>query len=82
MQVSPSGMAAASQAVPGEFDSRHLLHNQKKHPRRVLFVCGAVCSSRLSFLAQSADCFALGHRADETCVRAHLAPKKRYQRFS
>ena len=26
MQVSPSGMAAASQAVPGEFDSRHLLH--------------------------------------------------------
>ena len=25
-QVSPSGMAAASQAVPGEFDSRHLLH--------------------------------------------------------
>ena len=24
-QVSPSGMAAASQAVPGEFDSRHLL---------------------------------------------------------
>ncbi len=28
MQVSPSGMAAASQAVPGEFDSRHLL--QKK----------------------------------------------------
>ena len=25
MQVSPSGMAAASQAVPGEFDSRHLL---------------------------------------------------------
>ena len=25
LQVSPSGMAAASQAVPGEFDSRHLL---------------------------------------------------------
>ena len=24
-QVSPSGMATASQAVPGEFDSRHLL---------------------------------------------------------
>ena len=28
MQVSPSGMAAASQAVPGEFDSRHLLQKQ------------------------------------------------------
>ena len=25
MQVSPSGMAAASQAASGEFDSRHLL---------------------------------------------------------
>ena len=34
-QVSPSGMAAASQAVPGEFDSRHLLQKQK-HPQRVL----------------------------------------------
>lgn len=29
MQVSPSGMAAASQAVPGEFDSRHLLQKRK-----------------------------------------------------
>ena len=28
MQVSPSGMAAASQAVPGEFDSRHLLQKR------------------------------------------------------
>ena len=28
LQVSPSGMAAASQAVPGEFDSRHLLHKR------------------------------------------------------
>ena len=28
-QVSPSGMAAASQAVPGEFDSRHLLQKEK-----------------------------------------------------
>ena len=35
MQVSPSGMAAASQAVPGEFDSRHLLQN-KEHPSWVL----------------------------------------------
>ena len=43
---------------------------------------GATPKARLSFLAQSADGFALGHRADETCVRAHLAPKKRYQRFS
>ncbi len=30
MQVSPSGMAAASQAVPGEFDSRHLLQKDKR----------------------------------------------------
>ena len=33
MQVSPSGMAAASQAVPGEFDSRHLLQKEE-HPLR------------------------------------------------
>ena len=43
---------------------------------------GAPPKARLSFLAQSADCFALGHRADEAYIRAHLAPKKRYQRFS
>ena len=30
MQVSPSGMAAASQAVPGEFDSRHLLQKDER----------------------------------------------------
>ncbi len=30
LQVSPSGMAAASQAVPGEFDSRHLLQKEKR----------------------------------------------------
>ncbi len=29
MQVSPSGMATASQAVPGRFDSGHLLHRYK-----------------------------------------------------
>ena len=39
MQVSPSGMAAASQAAPGEFDSRHLLQKEK-HPRRVLLFLG------------------------------------------
>ena len=33
MQVSPSGMAAASQAVPGEFDSRHLLQKEKRTHR-------------------------------------------------
>ena len=37
MQVSPSGMAAASQAVPGEFDSRHLLQKTKSTP------CGCFC---------------------------------------
>ena len=30
MQVSPSGMAAASQAASGEFDSRHLLQKEKR----------------------------------------------------
>ena len=43
---------------------------------------GAPPKARLSFLAQSADCFALGHRADGAYIRAHLAPKKPYQRFS
>ena len=55
---------------------------KRNAPKRCDFLFRAVCSSRLSFLAQSADCFALGHRADEAYVRAHLAPKKRYQRFS
>ena len=32
-------MAAASQAVPGEFDSRHLLQNKKDAPlRRIFFI--------------------------------------------
>ena len=30
MQASPSGMAAASQAASGEFDSRRLLQNEKR----------------------------------------------------
>ena len=30
MQASPSGMAAASQAASGEFDSRRLLHNREQ----------------------------------------------------
>ena len=30
MQVSPSGMAAASQAASGEFDSRRLLQKEKR----------------------------------------------------
>ena len=30
MQVSPSGMASASQADSGEFDSRHLLQKEKR----------------------------------------------------
>ena len=40
MQVSPSGMAAASQAVPGEFDSRHLLQKQISTLHGCLFVFG------------------------------------------
>ena len=53
MQVSPSGMAAASQAVPGEFDSRHLLQN-KEHPSRVLlFLERLTPPKRFDFLAQN-----------------------------
>ena len=63
MQVSPSGMAAASQAVPGEFDSRHLLQKDKR-PNGAFVFFETVRSSRLSFLAQSVVFFALGHRAD------------------
>ena len=37
MQVSPSGMAAASQAVPGEFDSRHLLQKVKRTQQGAFF---------------------------------------------
>ena len=44
MQVSPSGMAAASQAVPGEFDSRHLLQKQKA-PFVGVFVFGRLSVS-------------------------------------
>ena len=34
------------------------------------------------FLAQGAVSLALGHRSRETYALTHLAPKKRYQRFS
>ncbi len=44
MQVSPSGMAAASQAVPGEFDSRHLLHLKS-----TLWGCFFRCAAPLVF---------------------------------
>ena len=40
MQVSPSGMAAASQAVPGEFDSRHLLQNKSRVRKAPYFYFG------------------------------------------
>ena len=33
MRVSPSGMATASQAVPGEFDSRHPLQKSTNFDR-------------------------------------------------
>ena len=41
MQASPSGMAAASQAASGEFDSRRLLQN-KNVPRGRFFVAWRV----------------------------------------
>ena len=41
MQASPSGMAAASQAVPGEFDSRRLL--QKSASREKWLVDFTYC---------------------------------------
>ena len=51
LQVSPSGMAAASQAVPGEFDSRHLLQKIDKFRQetcRFLFKPkGLVCNHGL-----------------------------------
>ena len=37
MQVSPSGMASASQADSGEFDSRHLLQKRRLPHGGVLF---------------------------------------------
>ncbi len=44
MQVSPSGMAAASQAVPGEFDSRHLLQKTTSFDKKlVVFYPRRVC---------------------------------------
>ena len=48
MQASPSGMAAASQAVPGEFDSRRLLQN-KDAPNvvRLLFWKSKCVSARV-----------------------------------
>lgn len=39
MQESPSGMASASQADPGGFDSRFLLHNKKSSTFEVLLFC-------------------------------------------
>ena len=41
MQVSPSGMAAASQAASGEFDSRHLLQNLSLKKARDFFIKSA-----------------------------------------
>ena len=82
MQVSPSGMAAASQAVPGEFDSRHLLQKDKR-PLWGVFLFGRLTPpKRFAFLAQGTVFLALGHRSRETYALTHLAPKKRYQRFS
>ena len=36
MQVSPSGMAAASQAAPGEFDSRHQLQKSTSFDKKLV----------------------------------------------
>ena len=81
MQVSPSGMAAASQAVPGEFDSRHLLQKEKRTKGCVFSfaTANAVKSIRLSHAKLF---FALGHARSYLSSLAYLAPKRHCQCLS
>ena len=76
MQVSPSGMAAASQAVPGEFDSRHLLQGKETPVEGVslLYTATLVFDSR----SRAKPFFALGRAHAYLSAFAHLAPAKRY----
>ena len=64
MQASPSGMAAASQAVPGEFDSRRLLQKDKRtHAVRFSFLKSKCVSTRVEGGAASEnEHFACGRR--------------------
>ncbi len=80
-QVSPSGMAAASQAVPGEFDSRHLLQKDKR-PLWGVFLFGTANAVKIVRLSHAKLFFAFGHAHAYLSAFAYLAPKKRYQRFS
>ena len=76
-------MAAASQAVPGEFDSRHLLQKRKDVPCAAhLFSFAATDAAEIIRLSRARLSFALGHAHAYLSALAHLVPKKRYQRFS
>ena len=76
MQVSPSGMAAASQAASGEFDSRHLLQKQRA-PLVGAFVFGTANAVEKVRLSRAKLFFALGHACSYLSSLAYLAPKKR-----
>ena len=81
MQVSPSGMAAASQAAPGEFDSRHLLQKDKR-PLWGVFLFGTANAVENIRLSHAKLFFAFGHAHAYLSAFAYLAPKKHYQCFS
>ena len=75
MQVSPSGMAAASQAVPGEFDSRHLLQKEKHTQSGVfLFLERLTPSKRFDFLTR--NCFSRSGTANAWLMRLLISPLK------
>ena len=82
MQVSPSGMAAASQAVPGEFDSRHLLQNKRMRLLGCILLFWDGNAVEMVRLSRATLIYALGHARSYLSSLAYLVPKKRYQRFS
>jgi hypothetical protein len=55
---------------------------RQTHLKWCVFLFGVARSSRLSFLARGAGFLALGQRSRVAYALTHLAPKKRYQRFS
>lgn len=76
-------MAAASQAAPGEFDSRHLLQKREMHPWRCISLFGTANAVKTVRLFRARAVYlALGHARSYLSSLAYLAPKKRYQRFS
>ena len=56
---------------------------KRNAPKRCVFLFGRLTPPKgFDFLAQGAVFLALGHRSREAYALTHLAPKKRYQRFS